>query len=48
MATAHIVAYRAGEKIQGKIALARPGDTILASGACSENVAILAETSHAI
>jgi nitrous oxidase accessory protein NosD len=33
----------AGEKIQQKIALAKPGDTVLVSGTCSENVAIPSE-----
>jgi parallel beta-helix repeat protein len=33
----------AGEKIQPKIALAKPGDTVLVSGTCSENIAIPSE-----
>ncbi len=33
----------AGEKIQQKIALAKPGDTVLVSGTCSENVVIPSE-----
>jgi nitrous oxidase accessory protein NosD len=33
----------AGERIQQKIALAKPGDTVLVSGTCSENVAIPSE-----
>ena len=44
MPTTHTVDCNAGEKIQDKIAIAQPGDTILVSGACSENVAILSET----
>lgn len=43
MATTHKVNCDAGEKIQDKIAIAQPGDTIEVSGTCSENVAILAE-----
>jgi parallel beta-helix repeat protein len=43
MPTTHTVDCSAGEKIQDKIAVARPGDTILVSGACSENVAVFAE-----
>ena len=43
MATTHTVDCNAGEKIQDKVALAKPGDTILVSGACSENVAIFSE-----
>jgi len=43
MATTHTVDCDAGEKIQDKLALARPGDTILVSGACNENVAIFSE-----
>lgn len=33
----------AGEKIQQKIVLAKPGDTVLVSGTCSENVAVPSE-----
>ena len=44
MPSTHTVDCNAGEKIQDKIAMAKPGDTILVSGACSENVAILSET----
>ena len=44
MPTTHTVDCDAGEKIQDKIAMATPGDTILVSGACSESVAILSET----
>ena len=44
MPTTHTVNCDAGEKIQDKIAIARPGDTILVSGACGENVRIPAET----
>src|SRR5688572_8844999 len=43
MPTTHTVNCDAGEKIQDKIALARPGDTILCSGNCSENVAVSAD-----
>lgn len=43
MATTHTVDCNAGEKIQDKLALARPGDTIQVSGACSENVSVLSE-----
>jgi len=43
MATTHTVECSAGEKIQDKVAVAKPGDTILVSGACSENVAIPSE-----
>lgn len=43
MPTTHIVDCDAGEKIQDKIAIAQPGDTILVSGACSENVGIPSE-----
>jgi len=43
MPTTHTVDCNAGEKIQDKIAVARPGDTILVSGACGENVAIPSE-----
>ena len=43
MPTTHTVNCNAGEKIQDKIAVARPGDTILVSGACGENVAIPSE-----
>jgi parallel beta-helix repeat protein len=44
MPTTHTVDCNAGEKIQDKIALARPGDTMLVSGTCTENVAILSKT----
>jgi len=44
MPTTHTVDCNAGEKIQDKIAIAKPGDTILVSGKSSENVAVLAET----
>lgn len=43
MATTHTVDCNAGEKIQDSIAVAKPGDTILVSGTCSENVVILSE-----
>ena len=43
MATTHTVDCNAGEKIQDKLAVAQPGDTIQVSGACSENIAILSE-----
>jgi len=43
MATIHTVDCNAGDKIQDKIAAAKPGDTIQVSGACSENVAIPSE-----
>lgn len=33
----------AGEKVQQKIALAKPGDTVLVSGTCSENVSVPSE-----
>ena len=33
----------AGEEIQQKIALAKPGDTVLVSGTCRENLAISSE-----
>ena len=33
----------AGEKIQDKVPVARPGDTILVSGTCFEHVRISAE-----
>ena len=42
MAT-HTVNCDAGEKIQDKIAIAKPGDTILVSGNCAENVAVSAD-----
>jgi len=42
MAT-HTVNCDAGEKIQDKVAIAKPGDTILVSGNCSENVAVSAD-----
>jgi len=41
--TTHTVDCDAGEKIQDKIALVRPGDTIVVSGTCSETIAIPAE-----
>ena len=41
--TTHTVDCSAGEKIQDKIAIAKPGDTILCSGNCSENVAVSAD-----
>ena len=44
MSTTHTVDCNAGEKIQEKLAIARPGDTILVSGVCKESVAILSET----
>ena len=40
MPTTHTVDCNAGEKIQDMIAIARPGDTILVKGACSENVVV--------
>ena len=43
MATTHTVDCNAGEKIQDKLAVTQPGDTIQVSGACSENVAIFSE-----
>jgi parallel beta-helix repeat protein len=43
MPTTHTVNCDAGEKIQDKVALARPGDTILCSGNCSENIAVSAD-----
>ena len=43
MPTTHTVDCNAGEKIQDKIAIAKPGDTILVSGNCGENVAVPAE-----
>lgn len=43
MATTYIVDCNAGEKIQEKITVARPGDTILVSGTCSENIVIPSE-----
>ncbi len=43
MAQVHKVDCDAGEKIQDRIAVARPGDTILVRGNCSENVVILSE-----
>lgn len=46
MPTTHTVDCNAGEKIQDKIALARPGDTILVSGNCSENTIIPPEGVH--
>jgi hypothetical protein len=44
MPTTHTADCNAGEKIQDKITMAKPRDTILVSGACNENVAILSET----
>lgn len=41
--TIHKVDCDAGEKIQEKIAVARPGDTILVSGRCHENVTVPSE-----
>ena len=46
MPTVHTVDCNAGEKIQDKIAVAQPGDTIQVSGACGENVAIPAEVTR--
>jgi parallel beta-helix repeat protein len=43
MPTTHTVDCNAGEKIQDKIAIAKPGDTILVTGNCGENVAVPAE-----
>ena len=43
MATTHTVDCNAGEKIQDKLALVKPGDTIQVSGTCSENVSVLSE-----
>ena len=43
MANTYTVDCNAGEKIQDKVAVAKPGDTILVSGNCSENVAISAD-----
>ena len=40
MPTTHTVDCNAGEKIQDKIAIARPGDTILVKGVCNENVVV--------
>jgi len=40
MPTTHTVDCNAGEKIQDKIAIAKPGDTILVSGNCAENTII--------
>ena len=40
MPTTHTVNCDAGEKIQDEIAIAEPGDTILVSGTCTENVTI--------
>jgi len=40
MPTTHTVDCNAGEKIQDKIAIAKPGDTILVSGNCGENTII--------
>ena len=40
MPATHTVDCNAGEKIQDKIAIAKPGDTILVSGKCSENTVI--------
>ena len=44
MPTTHTVDCDAGERIQDRIDVARPGDTILVTGRSTENVAILAET----
>jgi len=44
MPTTHTVDCDAGQKIQDRIDIARPGDTILASGTCTENVSIPCET----
>lgn len=41
--TTHTVDCDAGEKIQDKIAVAEPGDTILVTGTCNENIAIPSE-----
>jgi parallel beta-helix repeat protein len=41
--TTYTVNCDAGEKIQDKIAVAKPGDTILVSGTCSENVVLPSE-----
>ena len=46
MPTTHTVDCNAGEKIQDKVAIAQPGDTILVSGNCGENVAIPVETAR--
>lgn len=43
MPTTHTVDCDAGEKIQDKIATAMPGDTILVSGNCTENVVVAPE-----
>ena len=43
MPTTHTVDCNAGEKIQDKIATAMPGDTILVSGNCAENVVVAPE-----
>ena len=40
MPTTHTVDCSAGEKIQDKIAIAKPGDTILVRGNCAENTII--------
>jgi len=42
----YTVDCNAGEKIQDRIAIAEPGDTILVSGNCSENVAVPVETAR--
>jgi len=42
--TTHTVNCDVGEKVQDRIAVARPGDTILVSGTCSETVAVPSET----
>jgi parallel beta-helix repeat protein len=44
MPTTHKVDCDDGEKIQDKIDIAQPGDTILVKGLCTENLAILSET----
>lgn len=46
MPTTHTVNCNAGEKIQDKVAIAQPGDTILVSGNCGENVAVPVETAR--
>ena len=46
MPTTYTVDCNAGEKIQDKIALAQPGDTILVSGNCGENVAVPVEAAR--
>jgi parallel beta-helix repeat protein len=46
MPTTYTVDCNAGEKIQDKVAIARPGDTILVTGNCGENVAIPVEAAR--